>query len=73
MIECISKRSPLCAGVGNTVWQGMCSNCADEQGRTKKIQELDAVQRARKDDYEERLEFVREHTNTFERHTWEID
>ena len=69
MSECVSRRSTLCAGIGNTVWQGMCSNCADERDRTKtteKMRELAAIQQARKDDYEERMEFFREHVNSSE-------
>ena len=64
MSQCVSRRSQLCAGIGNKIWQGMCSNCADEQDRTKKMTQSNSVQQARREDYEERMEFFREHSDS---------
>ena len=28
--DCVSKISKLCTGTGHPIWNGMCSNCADD-------------------------------------------
>lgn len=61
MSECVSKRSTECAGIGNTMWQGMCSNCADETDKNEKLRkqrerwaEVSLVLAVRQDEAEQR-------------------
>jgi hypothetical protein len=47
--ECVSKKSKLCTGFGNDLFQGMCSNCLDEANRperNRKKRELEMEQEA---------------------------
>lgn len=36
-MECTSKASKECAGVGHPLWKGMCSNCADKASERKTV------------------------------------
>jgi hypothetical protein len=45
MTICVSKKSALCCGLGNPIWGGMCSNCADEAAKPERIQKIRERQR----------------------------
>ena len=71
MTDCVSKRSKLCAGYGNELWLGMCSNCADVRDLDKKRKTQSDWQFEREEEHRRLVEYAREHNIFIERTYYE--